>query len=270
MTIFQFGDVKSYLKGFISKLPKKGRGEISRIAEHLNVSPTLVSHVLSGEKNFTAEQAQSLISYLGLIGIDADYFVFLVHLERAGSHDLKKYWKMKLSELKEKSLKLAHRLESDRKLTEEKRAIFYSSPIYMMIRLFTSLGDRGKTIIEIAHRFEIQMTRCSEIMSFLVDTGLCNEKNGQYTMGPQKIHLEKSSPHLLRFQTDWRMKAISKGEELGDSELMFTAPISLSKKDFDNLREESILFIKRFLETVHASPAEEIACLNLDFFWIKK
>lgn len=66
------------------------------------------------------------------------------------------------------------------------------------------------------------------------------------------------------------MKAISRGEELSESELMFTGPVSLSKKDFEILREETIAFIKSFLDRVHASPAEEIACLNLDFFWIKK
>jgi hypothetical protein len=89
-------------------------------------------------------------------------------------------------------------------------------------------------------------------------------------MGPQKIHLEKSSPHLQRFQTDWRMRAVSRGEDLADNELLFTGPVSLSRNDFEKLREEMVSFIKRFLDTVHASPAEEIACMNLDFFWIKK
>lgn len=270
MNLFNFKDIKSYLRHYITQLPKKGRGEVNRIADYLSVSSTLISHILSGDKTFTAEQAQSLISYLGLINIEADYFIFMVQFERAGSQELKKYWKTKLDTLKEKSLKLSNRLQLDRQLTDEKRAIFYSTPLYMMIRLYTSVSDHGKTLTEIAQRFEISMIRCSEMMSFLVQSGLCNEKEGKYFMGLQKIHLEKSSPHLLRFQTDWRMKAIRQGEELTDSELMFTAPVSLSKKDFNTLREETIIFIKKFLEAVHASPAEEIACLNLDLFWIKK
>lgn len=270
MSIFDFKDVKSYLKNSINQLPKKGRGEVSRIARHLRVSSTLVSHVLSGEKSFTLEQAEALISYLGLIGIEADYFLIMVQLERAGSQGLKEYLKTKLNELKEQSLKLSNRLPSDRQLTDEKRAIFYSSPLYMAIRLYSSVSDEGKTLTEIANRFEISILRCSEILSFLVECGLVDEKSGRYTMGPQKIHLEKGSPHLLRFQTDWRMRAISRGEDLSDNELLFTAPVSLAKEDFEKLREEMIIFIKKFLDTVHASPAEEIACLNLDFFWFKK
>ena len=51
---------------------------------------------------------------------------------------------------------------------------------------------------------------------------------------------------------------------------MYTAPVSLSKADFEKLREEMIGFIKNFLAKVHTSPAEELACLNIDFFRIGK
>lgn len=251
-------------------LPKNGRGEITRIASHLGVSPTLVSHIIAGDKWFTPEQAHALISYLGLVGIEADYFALMVQFERAGTASLKKYWKSKMEFLKEQHMKLSNRLPVDRHLSHAARAVFYSSPLYMMIRLYTSVGSNGKTIAEIANRFEQTTPKCTEAMKFLVDCGLCEERNGKYFMGQQKIHLEKSSPHLVRFQTDWRMKAINRGEDLTDSELMFTAPISLSKEDFEILRERTIEFIKHFLDTVHSSPAEEIACMNLDFFWVKK
>jgi transcriptional regulator with XRE-family HTH domain len=270
MSIFKYSNVASYLRHHISQLPKNGRGEVTRIASRLNVSPTLISHVLSGEKTLTAEQGQSLVNYLGLIEIEADAFTFMVQLERAGSHELKKYWKQKLSGLREMYLKLASRLESDRKLSDERRAVFYSTPLYMKLRLYTSVGEKGKSLSEIASRFELSPLKCAEMMSFLVECGLCKLENDRYSMGAQKIHLERTSPHLLRFQTDWRMLAIARGEDLTDNELGFTAPVSLSKKDFEFLREEIIVFIKHFLKTVHASPAEEIACLNLDFFWIKK
>ena len=52
--------------------------------------------------------------------------------------------------------------------------------------------------------------------------------------------------------------------------ILFTSPVSLSKEDFIALREEMTQFIKNFLEKIKDSPAEDIACFNLDFFWIKK
>lgn len=50
---------------------------------------------------------------------------------------------------------------------------------------------------------------------------------------------------------------------------MYTVQVSLSREDFSQLRESMVRFIKEFLKTVHASPAEEIANFNLDFFWIE-
>lgn len=270
MSVFQYTEVRIYLKHHISGLPKKGRGEISRIAAHLGVSPTLVSHMLAGDKWLTAEQGHELILYLGLVGIEADYFALMIQFERAGTPNLKTYWKSKMEVLKQQYLKLSNRLPTDRQLSNETRAIFYSSPLYMMIRLYTSIGSNGKTAVEIAQRFGLPVTKCEDAIKFLVDCGLCEERNGRYFMGQQKFHLEKTSPYLVRFQTDWRMKAMSRGEDLADSELMFTSPVSISREDFEILRERIIAFIKNFLDTVHASPADEIACLNVDFFWVKK
>jgi uncharacterized protein (TIGR02147 family) len=270
MSAFNFTGTKAYLRHYISQLPKRGRGEISRIADHLRVSGTLVSQVLAGEKSFTAEQTQALISYLGLSGVEADYIMFLVQYERAGSSDLKKYWATKLSEAKEQSLKLSHRVKADTVLSEQERTVFYSSTIYSAIRLFTSVGHQGKGIGEICERFDLPRNKAAEILNFLIGCGLLLERDGRYFMGAQKTHLEQKSPHFLRHHSIWRINAINHNQEVSDRELMYTAPVSISKDDFDLLREEMAQFIKKFLDRVHSSPAEEVACLNLDFYWVKK
>lgn len=96
------------------------------------------------------------------------------------------------------------------------------------------------------------------------------KKNENYFLGVQKTHLEYDSLHLIRHYNHWRLRSLVHSENLLESELMYTALVSLSRKDFDTLREEMTVFIKNFLDRVHESPAEEIACFNLDFFWIKK
>lgn len=270
MNLFEQNDVKSYLKAYISKLPKRGRGEINRIADYLSVSSTLISHVLSGQKTFTFEQAYKLTTYLGLIDLEADYFMALNHYERAGNSEYKKYLLAKINQMREQSLKLSARIQKEgHVLTEQERAIYYSSYLYAALRLYSSVGESGQSLQSLATRFGLSLQKCAEIMKFLVETGFCSEKDDFYFMGRQSTHLEKSSPHLLRFQTDWRMKTIQAAESLSEQELLFTGPVSLSKADFKKLREEIVQFIKQFLDTVHASPAEEIACLNIDWFWVR-
>lgn len=270
MSLFKFNDTKMFLRHYLAQLPKKGRGEISKIAKELRVSTTLVSQVLSGNKSFTLEQAQSLCTYLGLTGIDAEYFMLLVLSDRAGSMRLKKMWFEKIEKIREQSLQLATRVKADRVLTDHERAVFYSSPLYAAIQMYTSVGAKGKSLEEICTRFEISRIQAAEMMKFLVNAGLCAEEADRFKIGIQKTHLGHGSPFLPRHHANWRIRAIQRSENLGDGELMYTVPVSLSKKDFSELREEMAEFIKKFLDKVHASDAEEIACLNLDWFWIKK
>lgn len=270
MNLFECKDIKSYLSLHISRLPKRGRGEINKIANHLGVSSTLISNVLAGQRTLTSEQAYRLAKYLGLIDLEAEYFLALHQLERAGDVEYRKYWKEKIASIKEQSLKISQRIKSEKKITEEERAIYYSSYLYAAIRLYTSVGEKGQTLQNLAARFELSLKKCAEIMKFLVETGFCEEKNGLYFLSSFNTHLEKESPHLLRFQTDWRLKALQAAETLTDEELLFTGPVSLSKADFKLLREELVQVIKRFLDVVQPSPAQEIACLNIDWFWIRK
>lgn len=270
MRLFNSKSSKAVLRDYIEALPKRGRGEITRIAAHLRVSTTLVSQVLAGRKSFTMEQTKALVSFLGLSELEADYLLTLVLAERAGTAELRKYWEKKLEDLREKSRNVGSRVEADRQLTDTERAVFYSSALFSSVRLFTSTGKNGKTLEEICARFELSRAKASAIVQFLLATGLCREEKGRYQLGAQKTHLPADSPFLLRHHGNWRLRALASGESLGAEELMYTAPVSLSREDFATLREEMVLFIKAFLGRVHASPAEEIACFNMDFFWIRK
>lgn len=270
MSIFNFDDSRPFLKHYLTTLPSKGRGEATKIARHLRISTTLVSQVLAGEKSFTPEQAQALVEYLGLAGLEADHFQFMIHFERAGTKELKKYWRGKLDELKTKALNLSQRVQPAKNLTDQERSVFYSTALFSAIRLYTSVGKDGKSLAEIAERFEISRAKAADILKFLVETGLCRLEDDRYSMGSQSTHVELGSPHLMRHHSNWRVRAIRQSEELSEEELMYTSVVSLSRRDFNLLREEMVKYIKEFLKTVHASPAEEIACFNMDFFWIKR
>lgn len=269
MSVYNFKGINAFLRHHIAHLPKNGRGEISRIAQQVDVSTSLVSQVLAGQKTLTPEQTQKLIEYLGLVGLEADYITFLNQKERAGSKVLENFWQNKIEEIRQKSLQISARVKSDKALTSEQQSIFYSSLFYSAVRLYTSVGDHGKSIDEICERFDISRVKANTVLNFLVETGLCVEKNQKFFLGSQKTHLEKNSPYMLRHLGNCRLSAIQQIESLSDEELMYSATVSLSENDFYLLREEMVEFIKKFLNRVHSSPSEEVACLNLDFFWIK-
>lgn len=269
MTIFEFLDYRTYLRKYIESLPRKGRGEINRMANAIGVHPSLLSQVLADDKNLSLEQGQQATEYLGLSEQEKDYFMTMILYQRAGTHQLRTYYKGKLVKIKAKAHELIEKVKQDRRLSEEEKAIFFSHWHYNAIWLYTSI-ESGKTLEQIYQYFQLTRERTKQILDFLVETQLCIAESGFFRMGPQSLHLERTSPFIDRHHTNWRLRALELSDKLKSDELMYTGPISISKADFEVLCHRLKEFIKDYSETVMKSEAEDLACLNLDFFWIKK
>lgn len=278
VSIFEFDTYREYLRAHIQSLPKGGRGELSSIAKLLRVNTTWISQIMSGSQDFTVDQAHALSLYLGHRELEMDYFFLLIQMERAATSDLKTHLKKKLKNLKNESLKVANRMDHQKKLSETERAIFYSSWIYSAVHVFSSLSDSGsnneseggKTLEEIAARFDLSRPRAVEILHFLTSSGIVTEQSGRYSPGVQSTFLEQGSPHLLKHHSSWRVKAIQKSETLSEKEMMVTGQYSLSREDFMKLREKLAGFLKELSESLKDTNPEEIVCLNLDWFYLQK
>lgn len=267
MRIFEFNDYRDFLKKYIVALPKQGRGEISKMAEALQIAQPLMSQIIGGVKGLNLEQADLLSEYLQFAEKEKAYLFTLVQIERAGRQTLKKYFIKQRDSLKKEALDVRTVISTERKLNEVEKSIFYSSWLYQAVRLLTSMEKQEYATVEsIGSKLGYDRAKIGEIMSFLLSTGLCVEQNGKLVMGPASTHLEHSSPQLARHHMNWRHKAIQKFDQIPEDELVFTAPMTLSRADFQKLREEILQLIKSMYSTVKASPAEELACLNIDFF----
>jgi uncharacterized protein (TIGR02147 family) len=269
MKVFEFTDYKPFLREFIASQPKKGRGLVKAIGEHLRIDPSQVSQVLSGSKDFTEEQAISLAKFVGLNELETDYLLALVKIERAGTKELKEHYRKKRDKLKAESLDLSKRVEQDRILSDYEKAVFYSNYLYSGIRLSTSIGE-GRTLSEIAERFQITREKASEILNFLVATNLCQENSGRYRVGTQHTHIERGSPFLARHHHNWRVKALERTDAIADHELQFTGPVSISRSEFDAVRELLVEAISNTLKKVKKCEPDDVAVLLIDWFWLNK
>jgi uncharacterized protein (TIGR02147 family) len=266
MTIFEFDDYKLYLRGWMRSRPHRGRGEVLRLAKAIGVHSTLVSQVLNGPKDFTLEQTQALGEHLGLIATESEYLMNLVQRERAGTPKLKKHFAGQLEKLKTQSLELSQRVKRDRVLSDLESARFYSDWIYSAVGLQTSV--KGFDSIEkLAEHFGLPRAKMAEMVQFLLSAGLLHDHDGRLEMGAQRTHLESGSPFLKQHHVNWRLRSMQKASGLSADELMFTAPMSLSRKDFLKLREQLVGLIQSVFELAKDSEAETLACLNID--WIR-
>lgn len=266
VNIFNYSEYQDYLRAWIADLPQRGRGELAKIARHLEINTTLLSQIMSKSRDFSMEQTLCLGHYLGLNKLELEYFLDLVQLSKANHHLLRKHLQEKLGELRTASKKLATRIRHEKNLSDSEKAIFYSSWIYSAIHLFTSIQEKGVNLEEVTQRFDLTRSKAAEILRFLCDTNLCLESKGYFSIGTQSTFVPKGSPHLNRHHLNWRIKSMEKLERLEDEELMYTAQISISKNDFEKIRELAVDFIQKVNEIAKPSAAEEIVNLNLDLF----
>ena len=266
MNVFEFDQYPEFLRSYIRELPKRGHGEVSRIAQFLGVHTTLVSQVLRGHKDFTLDQMHAVTEYLALSELEADYMLLMLQINRAGNQRYKSYLRKKQKRMQEESLQLVKRLRRDRILSETEKAIFYSSWQYSAVLLSTSIKGLQDPD-SISAYLSLPRERVIDVLKFLVDCGLVVSEGGSFHLGPQVTHLEKDSPFVARNHLNWRLRAQNRADNLTNSELMFTAPISLSRQDYQVVREKIIELIQQISKVVKESDAEELAYLNID--WLR-
>lgn len=264
-TIFEFENYKEFIRNWVSNCPKKGRGQYTKIAGELSVHTTLISQIFNGAKDLTIEQAFKITEHLGLSELEQEYFLSLVEQKRAGTFELKKYYEKNLTRLKKSSQEVKTQLPKSKILKENDLATYYSDPLYIAVKLITSIkGNQTKEAI--AQRLNIPLKQLGPMLNFLEKNGLLIKKDNCYEMGVAKTHLEAKSPLVALHHTNWRLKAIENYGPLSSEDLGFTAPLTISKKDFKKVKTYLLDVIKQTGEIVDKTNPEELACLNIDLF----
>lgn len=266
MDIFTYNDYRKILADWLQLEKKQHRLNASMLAERIRVHPTFISQVFKGNKDLSSEQWLEICELMNLSEIEGDYLHFLLLMNRAGTKKTRTFYQKKMDEILRKRLRLQDRFKDHKQLTDQERAIFYSSWLYSALRLYCSC-EEGKTFEQLVQKFELSKNKANEILEFLCAFGLCKFEKGQYHLGDQHVHVSANSPFVIRHHTNWRLRALNSLESSTTEELNFTAPMSISKKDFHIIREKIVKLIQESVEIAKASKAEDLAALTIDFFW---
>lgn len=267
LNIFDFSDYRTYILAWLESAKKKNAFNRARLAAIAKVHPTFLSQVLTGGKGLSLEHALLLSEYFQHKQVEQDYFFAMINLDRAGTEGLRNYWKKKKRQIEFEKNKLSERFKNYHEISEEQRATFYSAWYYVAAWVTTSINN-GQTLEQVAERFHFTRNKAEEIMNFLVQCGVCEYKKGKYSLGKAHIHISNESSFVVKHHTNWRHKAMQRMDFREASELFFTAPMTVSAKNIEVLREKLNLLVKDIVSTVTDpdTNSEEIVCLNIDFF----
>lgn len=265
MSIYEFNNYKTFLRKWLEAQPKQGRGLIKKMADHLRISSTMMSHILSGDKHFSLEAGNDLCAFIPLDEQEAEYFLLLLSYAKAGSFSLRERYKKKIQGEQKKAGEITKRVKADTELPNLAKTIFYSNWLYTGVRNITACPD-FQDVDQIAKHLNLSRATIQKVIEFLLKNGLCLEKDGKIIPGPKQTHIGHQSPLVSRHHQNWRLQGFSKMIDVDDKNLFFTAPMSLSHETVELIWQKIPTFIEEIIKLVRPSPSEVVRCLNIDWF----
>ncbi len=266
ISIYDFDNYQSYLNEWI-KNNNVSTGLKSKLASAANISTTLVSLVLNGKKDFSKEQALEISLFLNLNSKETDYFLLLVDFARAGTEALKKRIKNKISESQLQAQNISHRVIHDTVLTDEIKAVYYSSWIYSAIRNLSALEQYNEPNT-ISQRLKTDVSQIIQALDFLLDHGICIKENGKIHYGNAHTFIGKDSPLVFKHHQNWRIRGFEKMEYRRHKDIFFTCPMSLSNEAIEEIKKLLYSAIETITKIAAPSPSEDVICVNIDLFEI--
>jgi uncharacterized protein (TIGR02147 family) len=266
-SIFEYSHYRPYLR---SRLEVAGaRGSKSQIAEVMSIQATYVSQVLQDKAHLNLEQAQAANAYLDHTTQEAHFFLLLVQYDRSGTKALREYFKNQINDVLKSRMILTERLGKSQQLEEKDRSWYYSSWIPAAAHIATTIPPL-RTVSALAAALKLSPEKILETLEHLESIGLVRKEGSEFHPGTVQIRLGNDSHHIIKHHTNWRLKAMQGLEQEKLNELHYSGVVSLSLGDVVKVKDQLLEAIKKNIEIIKESKEEELYCLTMDFFDLKK
>jgi uncharacterized protein (TIGR02147 family) len=265
MNLYEFDSYKKYVAKKIDYLSENERGLRTQIAEHIQCQLSYLSQVLNGKPDFTLEQACRLNNFFHHDKDESRYFILLVEMARSGSSDLREHFQEQLRELKTQSFELKKRLKVKDEIPLAAQHTYYSTWFYSAVHIALAIPELQRPA-QIAQRLNLPEEMVVKAIKFLVDIGLVELKGKSYEFTKRHVHLGSESEFIQRHHINWRSQALQSVEKNLATDLHYSNVVSLSKEDFEKIKEMVIENLKAVREVTKPSKAEDLCAITFDIF----
>lgn len=263
--IYQFKSYKEYVNSLLDSAPTGSRGQRRKLADAIKSQVSHITNVLSGPAHFSPEQCEAVAKYFGLGFEETEYLLLLVQENRAGTKSLRDLYNKILAERRTANNRLKLTLAIHDQLTESQQTTYYSSWHYSAIHVLLSIPGFN-TREAIANRLLLPMATVDGVLQCLLEAGLCERSGVQFRQLRPLLHLDRSSPHILRHHTNWRLHAIHTPHMNSTDSLRYSGIVSLSKDELQKVKNILNDSLSKAMDLIKKSPEEELAAINLDFY----
>lgn len=262
--VFEFKDYKAYLAQALGTTGAQ-RGIRSKLAHHLGCQVSFLSQVLNGNTHISLEHAMRISRFLQHTKDEAQYFLLLVEEGRAGTKDLKDFFKEQMETILEKRKEIRGRIKSTEVLDLEAQTKYYSAWYYAAIHVALSIPEL-QTPQALSENLKLPLLKITSALEFLQGVGLAVLNKGKYEIGPTRIHLSHASSLISNHHTNWRLQSLQSLEKEDPENLHYSSVYSLAKNDIPKIRQILVETIEKLESQILKSKEQELICINLDLF----
>jgi DNA-binding MarR family transcriptional regulator len=221
--------------------------------------------VLSGQKNFSAENICELAIATSLNEIETDFLFLLHELDRAGTPALRSRLQEKINKARKSARDLSQKVKKNLEMSLEAQSVYYSSWLFSAVRNSSNLVE-FRTVESLSKKLGVSSEAITRVVNFLVENGLM-EKDGSALFSRGRLtHLGATSPLSIKHHHNWRLRGMKQMDNFNSEDFFLTFPMSLSHKHAELLRRELPALIEKISNRLGTENAEENRCLNIDFF----
>lgn len=265
-SIYQYTDYKQYLSAYLDQAPKAGHGVRRAWAEQIGCHTTYVSQVLLKDMQFSAEQGVKLSRALKHTEEECRYFVLLINYARASTNDLREIYHRDVLEMRERHFNLSARLQSDLALAKAQQAKYYSAWYYAAMHVALSLEDAVYPDV-IGKKLGLSASQVLETVQCLTDLGIVElREDGTLRVNSHALHLDKSSEHVIKHHTNWRLQAIRSIEHVDPDDFHYSSVVSISREDLPRVKEIMIGAVEKIRSVIRKSGNQVVYSYLLDLF----
>lgn len=263
--IYEFTDYKAFTLARIGDFPNEGRGVRRQLAEAIGCQVAYVSHVLAADRHFSLEQAEAAARFFALREDETEFYLLLVERQKAGTVDLRKHLTKRIDSRRAEYQEITKRIRIANEISEADQARYYSSWQYQGIHsLLTIPGFDSAGAI--ASRLHMSIERVNEVLTFLLEKGLIEEKGGSYRPTATQIHLPRTSPLISKLHANWRVQTLSALENMRADDYHYSGLVTLSHDDAGRVREILMKALESSVEVIRPSTEEKLCVLAMDFY----